>query len=153
MRRGNPLKKTHAGDIKLKKQVVWSCITCKNLLTNNNMVPTLFHKIYKKHFGTSHNSTQESTWCWLTNQNIQDFSTPAYTRDDLPYACTMKCEGHRPKMFLWMLEEYVYILGWLREDNRDGCVVLGHELLLLVCSRCCSKRGGGRGSCCPLTLP
>ena len=26
-------------------------------------------------------------------------------------------------------------------------MVLGHELLLLACSRCCRKRGGGWGSC------
>ena len=31
-------------------------------------------------------------------------------------------------------------------------MVLGHELLLLACSRCCRKRGGGKGSCCPATL-
>ena len=45
-----------------------------------------------------------------------------------------------------------YILGQLHKDDRDGLMVLGHELLLLVCSRCCSKRGGGRGSCCPSAL-
>ena len=116
------------------------------------MVPTLFVEIYRKHFGTSYDATQESTWCWLTNQNIWDFSTPSYTRDDPPCTCMMKCKGHRPKMFLWMLEEFVYILGCLHEDDRDGCVVLGHELLLLTCSRCCSKRGGGRGSCCSSVL-
>ena len=48
-------------------------------------------------------------------------------------------------MFIWMLQEFIYILGQLCEDDRDGCMVLGHELLLLMCSRCCSKRGGGRG--------
>ena len=120
---------------------------------NNNMVPRLFPEIYRKCFGASHDSSQESTWSWLTNQNIRDFSGPAFTRDDLLHMCIMMHEGHRPKMFLWMLEEYVYILGWLCEDDKDGCIVLGHELLLLVCSRCCSKRGGGRGSHCPLHSP
>ena len=61
--------------------------------------------------------------------------------------CMMKHKGHRPKMFLWMLEEFIYILGQLHKNDRDGCMVLGHELLLLICSRCCSKRGGGRGLC------
>ena len=51
------------------------------------------------------------------------------------------------KMFLWMLEEFVYILGCLCEEDRDGHMVLGHELLLLARIMCCSKRGGGRGSC------
>ena len=124
----------------------------QNLLKDKNMVPTLFHEIYKKHFGASHDSTQESTWHWLTNQNIWHFSALVYTRDDLLHVCTMKCKGHKPKMFLWMLEEYVYILDQLHEDNRDGCVVLGYELLLVACSRCCSKRGGGRGLHCPCTL-
>ena len=31
-------------------------------------------------------------------------------------------------------------------------MVLGHELLLLVCSRCCRKRGGGRAPHRPATL-
>ena len=72
--------------------------------------------------------------------------------DDLPYTCMAKHEGYWPKLFLWMLEEYVHILGWLCEDNRNGHMVLGHKLLLLTCSRCCSKRGGGRGSCQPSVL-
>ena len=55
-------------------------------------------------------------------------------------------------MFLWVLEEYVYILGQLHEDDRDGLVVLGHELLLMVHSRCCRKRGGGRTAHCPAAL-
>ena len=87
---------------------------------------------------------------WPTR--IRDFSTPSYTRDDLPCHCMKVHEGHRPKMFLWMLEDFVYILGHLCKEDRDGCVVLGHELLLLTCSRCCSKRGGGRGLCHTSTL-
>ena len=53
----------------------------------------------------------------------------------------------RPKMFLWMIEEYVYILSQLHMDDLNGQMVLGHELLLLAHSRCCRKRGGGRGPC------
>ena len=72
---------------------------------------------------------------------------PSYTRSDPPCPCMMKHNGHRLKMFFWMLEEYVYILGQLCEDDRDGCMVLGHELLLLGHSRCHIKRGGSRGLC------
>ena len=49
-------------------------------------------------------------------------------------------------MFLWMMEEYMYILSKLRMDDRDGQMVLAHKLLLLACSRCCRKRGGGQVS-------
>ena len=38
-------------------------------------------------------------------------------------------------MFLWMLEEFVYILEHLCKEDRDGCMVLGHELLLLACRK------------------
>ena len=48
---------------------------------------------------------------------------------------------------LWMIEEYAFILSHLCVDDCDGLLVLGHELLLLAHSRCCRKRGGGRGSC------
>ena len=82
-----------------------------------NLVPTLFHEIYRKCFGACYDASQESTWHWLTNQHIWDFSMPAYTRDDLPRMCITMHEGHRPKMFLWMLEEYVYILSRLWTDD------------------------------------
>ena len=57
--------------------------------------------------------TQESTWHWLTSQHIQDFYMPMYTRDDLPSTCITLHKGHRPKMFLWMIEEYAFILSHL----------------------------------------
>ena len=108
-----------------------------------NLVPTLFHEIYRKCFGAGYDTTQDSGWWWLTNKHICDFSMSAYTRDDLPHACIIMCEGHWPKMFLWMLEEYVYILSRLCMDDQDGLMVLGHELFLLAHSRCCRKREGG----------
>ena len=48
---------------------------------------------------------------------------------------------------------YVYILGQLHKDDRDGLVVLGHELLLLACSRCCRKRGGAEDHATPPRCP
>ena len=50
-------------------------------------------------------------------------------------------------MFLWMMEEYAFILCHLSGDDCHGFLVLGHELLLLACSQCCQKRGGGWWSC------
>ena len=46
-----------------------------------------------------------------------------------------------------MIEEYAFILCHLGRDDRDGFLVLCHELILLACSWCCWKRGGGWGSC------
>ena len=44
-------------------------------------------------------------------------------------------------MFLWMIEEFAFILCHLSKDDRDGVLVLGHKLLLLARSHCCQKRG------------
>ena len=102
---------------------------------------TLFLEIYRKRFGTTYDVTQEATWRWLTTQYISDFYAPAYTRDDPPDTCLTLREGHRPKMFLWMVEEFAFILCHLCKDDQDGAMVLGHELLLLARSRCRRKRG------------
>ena len=96
---------------------------------------TLFLEIYRKRFGVTYDATQESTWRWLTAQYISDFYAPAYTRGNPPDTCLTLREGHRPKMFLWMLEEFAFILCHLRKDDQDGAMVLGHELLLLARSR------------------
>ena len=111
---------------------------------------TLFLEIYRKHFGVTYDVTQETTWRWLTAQHISDFYVPAYTWDDPPDTCLTLREGHRPKMFLWMVEEFTFILCHLRKDDQDGAMVLGHELLLLVRSRCRQKRGSRRPGATPL---
>ena len=111
---------------------------------------TLFLEIYRKCFGVTYDATQESTWRWLTAQHISDFYAPEYTRDDPPDTCLTLREGHRPKMFLWMVEEFSFILCHLRKDDQDGAMVLGHELLLLARSHCHWKRGSHHAGATPL---
>ena len=111
---------------------------------------TLFLEIYRKHFGMSFDVTQESTWRWLTAQYKSYFYAPAYTWDNPPDMFLTLHEGHRPKMFLWMLEEFAFILCHLRKDDQDGAIVLGHELLLLAHSRCHRKRGSRHPGATPL---
>ena len=113
-------------------------------------MPTLFLEIYRKCFGMTYDVAQESMWRWLTAQHISDFYTPAYTRDDPPSTCLTLCEGHRPKMFLWMVEEFAFVLCHLHKNDRDGALVLGHELPLLAHSWCCWKRGLHRAGPTPL---
>ena len=112
----------------------------------DSLMPALFHEIYRKCFGVTYDEAQESTWHWLTAQHISNFYAPAYTRSDPLSPCITLHKGHRSKMFLWMVE-YAFILCHLCGDDCNGFLVLGHELLLLVCSQCCWKRGGSRGSC------
>ena len=53
-------------------------------------------------------------------------------------------------MFLWMVEEFAFILCHLRKDDQDGAMVLGHELLLLARSRCRWRRGSHHPGATPL---
>ena len=45
-------------------------------------------------------------------------------------------------MFLWMIEEYTFILSYLCVDDHDGFLVLGQELLLLACTAGAAEREG-----------
>ena len=56
-------------------------------------------------------------------------------------------------MFLWMIEEYTFILCHLRRDDCNGFLVLGHELLLLARSWCCWKRGEAGDCAAQAQLP
>ena len=114
------------------------------------MTPTLFSELYSLCFSTSYDSGQESTWWWLTNEHMWDFSTLCFTKDQPPCLCMVSHKGHQPKMLLWMLEAYIYILGHLHDKDWDGCIVLGHEILLLVWSCCCRKWGEAEGHIVPL---
>ena len=112
------------------------------------LAPTLFLEIYRKCFSATYDMAQESTWRWLTAQHISDFYAPMYTRENPPNTCLTLREGHRPKMFLWMVEEFAFILCHLPKDDRDGALVLGHELL--AHSHCRRKRGSRHAGATPL---
>ena len=73
-----------------------------------------------------------------------------YTQEHPPNICLTLREGHRPKMFLWMIEEFAFILCHLPKDDQDGALVLGHELLLLAHSHCHRKRGSHCAGATPL---
>ena len=72
----------------------------------------------------TYDTAQESTWQWLTAQHISNFYAPAYTRDDPPSPCLTLREGHRPKMFLWMVEEFAFVLCHLHKDDYDAIIGL-----------------------------
>ena len=59
-------------------------------------------------------------------------------RDDPPGACIILREGHWPKMFLWMIEEYAFILSQLRVDDHNG-------ELAWVMNFCSSRVAGAAG--------
>ena len=95
--------------------------------------------------------SNESCLRWWINENIQDFIVPTFIRSDLLQACTVRREGHRPKVLLWIMEEFFYISHDLTEQDRDGRVVLSYELMMEAEHRFRIKWGGGVGHRCSLS--
>ena len=73
---------------------------------------------------------------------------PTFIRGNPLEACTVRCKGHRPKVLLWIMQEFFHISHSLTDVDRDGCLILCYELMMEVehCFRI--KRGGGAG--CPI---
>ena len=110
--------------------------------------PSRFTKIYRKCMAANYELGHETTWCSLTNANIEDFVAPAFTNTEPPCVCTVKHKGYRPKILLLMMEEHFYILVQLQHSDRNARIILQFELLLLVESRCQKKRRGGSSIVC-----
>ena len=62
-------------------------------------------------------------------------------------SCTVQHEGHHPKVLLWIMEEFFYISQQLTDEDCDGCIVLGYELMLEAEHRFRIKWGGGVRCC------
>ena len=93
--RGDPLGKPTRGH-KRRNWVERSCITCKNSDGESSSYIILWDL---------QEVLQHSLQCGSkVHLHIRDFSTPIVLRDDLPDMCITLCEGHPPKMFLWMIE-------------------------------------------------
>ena len=90
-------------------------------------------------------ASNESCLRWWINKNIRDFIAPTFIRGNLPQACTVQREGHRPKVLLWIMEEFFYISHDMTEEDRDGHVVLSYELMMEAEHRFRVKWGGGVG--------
>ena len=56
--------------------------------------------------------------------------------------------GNCPKVLLWIMEEFFYILHDLTEEESDGHVTLGFELMIEAEHRYRIKQGGGIRCCC-----
>ena len=95
------------------------------------------------HFDACYDASNESCLRWWINENIRDFIVPTFIRGNLLQVCTMRHEGHRPKVLLWIMEEFFYISHDLMEEDRDGRVVLSYELMMEAEHRFRIKRGGG----------
>ena len=115
------------------------------------MASEIFLAVFRACFNVLYDTSNESVLRWWINKNIRDFITSSFICGNPLNACTVWLEGHRPKVLLWIMEEFFHISHSLTDTDRDGCVVLCYELMIEAEHHFRIKRGGGAGSHCPLS--
>ena len=113
------------------------------------MASKIFLAVFCVHFDALYDASNESGLRWWINENIRDFITPTFIRSNPFNACTVRHEGHRPKVLLWIMEEFFHISHDLMDMDHDGHVVLCYELMIEAERHFRIKRGGG----CRTLLP
>ena len=73
---------------------------------------------------------------WLYHANIP-------MRQSAMQLCTAWRKGHCPKVLLWIMEEFFYISQQLTDEDCNGRIVLGYELMLEAEHRFRIKQGRG----------
>ena len=75
--------------------------------------------------------SNESCLRWWINENICTtlLHPPTYVVICCSHAWC-ECEGHHPKVLLWIMEEFFYISHDLTEEYRNGHVILSYELMM-----------------------
>ena len=113
------------------------------------MASEVFLAVFRARFDVHYDASNESCLRWWINESIWDFIVPTFICGESQQACTVRCEGHRPKVLLWIMEEFFYISHELMDQDRDGRVVLSYELMIEAEHRFMVKWGGGVGCRCP----
>ena len=109
------------------------------------MASEVFLAVFHACFDVRYDASSESCLRWWINENIRDFIVPTYIRGDLPQPCTVRHEGHHPKVLLWIMEEFFYISHDLTEEDRNSRFILSYESMMEVEYQYRIKRGGGTG--------
>ena len=94
------------------------------------MASEVFLAVFRACFDACYDALNESCLRWWINENIRDFIAPTFIGSDPLQACTVRCKGHRPKVLLWIMEEFFYISHDLADQDRDGRVILCYELMM-----------------------
>ena len=109
------------------------------------MASEVFLAVFHARFDACYDTSNKSCLRWWINESIQDFIAPTFICGDLLQACTVRHNGHCPKVLLWIMEEFFYISHDLMEQDHDGHVVLSYELMMEAEHWFRLKQGGGIG--------
>ena len=120
-------------------------MSCSIDHNHSDMVSEIFLAVFCAHFDALYNASNESSLRWWINENIRDFITPTFLRGNPFNVCTVRHEGHRPKVLLWIMEEFFHISHSQTDTDRDGHIILCYELMMEAERRFRIKRGSGVG--------
>ena len=109
------------------------------------MASEIFLAVFHARFDALYDALNESGLRWWINENIRDFIAPTFIHGNPFNACTVQHEGHRPKVLLWIMEEFFHISHDLTDMDHDGRVVLCYELMIEAERHFRIKRGSGMG--------
>ena len=129
------------------KKVKW---VARSTRTTHIMVSEVFLAVFRARFDAHYDMSNESCLRWWINESIWDFIVPTFICRNMLQACTVQHEGHRPKVLLWIMEEFFYISHDLTDKDRDGRIILSYELMMEAEHRYRVKWGGGIRCRCPL---
>ena len=113
------------------------------------MASEIFLAIFHACFDALYDASNESGLRWWINENIWDFIMPTFIHGNPFNACTVWHEGHRPKVLLWIMEEFFHISHSLTDTDCDGRIILCYELMIEAEHHFRIKQGGGMGRCRP----
>ena len=83
----------------------------------HTMASEVFLAVFCAHFDAHYDASNESCLRWWINESIRDFIVPTFICGDPLQACTVRREGHRPKVLLWIMEEFFYISHDLTDQD------------------------------------
>ena len=115
------------------------------------MASEIFLAVFHACFDTLYDASNESGLRWWINENIRDFIAPTFICGNPFSPCMVRREGHRPKVLLWIMEEFFHISHDLTDMDHGGRVVLCYELMIEVERHFRIKRGGGAGRRHPMS--
>ena len=102
------------------KRADW--VAQSTITTQIDMASEVFLAIFRARFDALYDASNESGLRWWINENIWDFIAPTYLRGNPFNPCTVRREGHHPKVLLWIMEEFFHISHDLTEMDRDGAL-------------------------------
>ena len=108
------------------------------------MASEVFLAVFSARFDACYDASNESCLGWWINKNIHNFIAPTYIHGDPHNHVPCGAKGTVPKCYCGSWKSF-YISHELTDEDRNGHIVLGYELMLEAEHRFRIKWGRGVG--------